>query len=176
VGLIISFSSHNTISGNNISANQDGINLGVLTSENMLNQNTIRDNHGIGINLQDTNNNLIVDNIISKNTIGINISGDTNTIKHNLISNNSLGITIYHFGWNTFVSSNDFLNNTRNAGFKELFRDRHNVWTKNYWDRSRVLPQPIFGRMSWRSFSISIPWMTFDWHPAKQPNHTSCFA
>ena len=169
-------SSYNSIRRNTISQSVfEAIRCSTSSSNTDISGNILKEN-GIGISLEDTNNNLIVDNIVSKNTIGINISGDTNTIKHNLISDNFEGITIYYLGRNTLISSNDLLNNTRNARFKELFRDRHNVWTKNYWDRPRVLPQPIFGRMSWRSFSVSIPWVTFDWHPATQPNHTSCFA
>lgn len=159
----------NTISNNNISLNTNGIIVGYSSTHNTLKENTIRGNLETGITLMhDAADNMVIDNVMRKNTLGITISGNQNTINHNIISNNSYGVNI-SYGSNNIICCNNFLDNKKNAGFKVLFAYRNNQWNKNYWDRSRILPQPILGRMSWRNPTISIPWLTFDWHPARKP-------
>ncbi len=169
IGIELYESFNNSISDNIISLNRDGIILGFLTSDNILRENAIIENSGIGIGLAtDAIDNKIADNIVNKNTLGINISGDSNAIYHNIISNNSHGIYISNGSINN-IYCNNFLFNKKNAGFYLTFIDGYNKWDKNYWDRPRVLPKLILGKMIWNNLMFAIPWLNLDWHPAQEP-------
>ena len=67
----------------------------------------------------------------------------------------------------------------KNNFIKNLFREAYQIgnkflhhknnWSGNYWNRPRVLPKPIFGRIG--VFFMLIPLINFDWFPAKEPNN-----
>jgi len=51
--------------------------------------------------------------------------------------------------------------------FKSLRYIRSTIkWDGNYWNRPRLLPKPILGRLP---PSGNIPWFHFDLHPAQEP-------
>jgi parallel beta-helix repeat protein len=106
----------------------------------------------------------IHDNYISENDNGIFFQDVLKfvTIKHNNISSNYKdGVYLFRSSGNK-IFENNFLNNARNAYFH--LRSFLNQWDGNYWNKSRTLPYPIIG-----SLRFSIPWINFDWHPAKEP-------
>jgi len=84
------------------------------------------------------------------------------SIINNKITNNELGLRFFGSNWN-FISKNNFLNNDKNAIFYDCYI---NQWRRNYWDKPRFLPMPIFGYMG---YFIPIPWFNFDWFPVKKP-------
>ena len=111
-------------------------------------------------------NNLISKNLISSiNGYAIDLisyfSGH-NTISNNNIINNSRGIWITGGNFNQIVNNN-FQNNGHNAFFYRF--SFFNTWDGNYWDGSRIVPYPITGRL----YLSIIPWIQFDWRPAKEP-------
>jgi len=57
-------------------------------------------------------------------------------------------------------------NTPKNAFFITAFSNT-NLWGNNYWDKGRIFPYPIFGKVQINI--IQLPWMNFDWHPAKKP-------
>jgi parallel beta-helix repeat protein len=92
-------------------------------------------------------------NLYESNTYGIlidyshNLTYSKNTIKDNVVG--MIGV------WSSScdVNHNNFLNNKIDAF---MYLSRFN-WMKNYWDRPRILPKPIFG---------ILPFIRFDLFPA----------
>jgi len=186
-------SNYSTISGNNIENNFYGIVM--FFSDNIdIIDNTVTDNNQCGIYLEGSSNNNILgnfidsqpfngvglwnssnNNIISENTIinnkysGIRmLETFSNIITKNMISKNLVGVRI-EYSSNTTISSNNFIKNRfREALFvgKEFLQNK-NTWDENYWDRSRVLPKPIFGMKG--NLFVLLPWLQFDWKPALEP-------
>jgi len=79
------------------------------------------------------------------------------------LSNNACGIWL----GNSILSKIHhctFINNEQHAYFVNSFL---NFWNGNYWNRSRILPKPIIGEISFRGKTI--PWINFDWHPLMKP-------
>ena len=67
------------------------------------------------------------------------------------------------------MKENNFINNNGiNAYFYTSFLD---FWFRNYWDDWQLpLPRPIYGEVRLERLNDSIiPWVQFDWHPAKEP-------
>jgi parallel beta-helix repeat protein len=119
----------------------------------------------------------IKDNIIMYNNEGIELRGSQNVLTNNQIANN------YNFGLYLFYASlclvqlNNFINNQKHTGF-EIFSRKGNQFLSNYWDNSLGFgPKAIFGMRYIQFFVdywgnplyLSIPWVQFDWHPAKEP-------
>jgi hypothetical protein len=94
-------------------------------------------------------------------SVGIRIYGNDNIFSHNNITNNTNGIILV--GDNNHITNNNFLKNGHNAFFY-LF-SKSNQWKYNYWNQTRSLPYVIIGRL----YLSIIPWVNFDWHPAKEP-------
>lgn len=69
---------------------------------------------------------------------------------------------------NTLISGNTFLDNVKNATF---YNSPGTIWWGNYWDRPRLLPRPIYGVKT--IFNHDLPWLAFDWRPAKEPFYTA---
>ena len=131
-------------------------------------QNNYISNNGIGVLIDESYNNLVTENIISDNYLGLCLcSFDTNigrnTITRNSIINSKrLGILI-DLSSENIVEKNNFIDNRRHAKFSSSFDTQ---WTHNYWQRQRILPKPIFGIYH---NTFPIPYLNFDWHPAKEP-------
>lgn len=145
------YSDYNTISGNKISNNNHSILL--KGSNNIISGNTLTDNNEYGITLQGSNNNIISDNNIMNNRGGLILEQSSN---NKIIRNNIINIT------------NDITRIHRDAIFwASKFLHCKNTWNQNYWNRTRLLPKPIFGKIT--IGFIPIPWINFDWHPATEP-------
>jgi len=73
---------------------------------------------------------------------------------------------------NLITNNNDITSTTtinkEKDGIFEAKKILHckNTWNQNYWNISRFFPKPIFGRIG---KNYLIPWLNFDWHPAKGP-------
>ncbi len=84
-------------------------------------------------------------------------------IKNNDIKNFSFGI--YLSGcFRTIIENNNILDCGVGAWCSQSY---FNIWHQNYWGRSHLLPKPIFGT---RGVFGLIPWINFDWQPARNPN------
>ena len=203
-GTGIALYSHNTTICDNIIINNDWWGIHIRGSNNNNISYNIISNNGWGGIFGTCSNQIIIGNKIMDNDIGIFlVFGSFIIIKHNNISGNSeFGMEIDKVT-NSSIIQNNFFNNKRNAVFvrsiigelgnklsneffykkfhKEIYDPyytpwKKNTWDENYWSRSRILPQPIFGsfRISGREFSfndlpVPIDCVNFDWHPAQEP-------
>ena len=171
IGLQLEKSHSNTISENTIMNNGDGIYLSD-SSNNIISENTIIDNKWFGIWFSNSSNNIIATNIISNNDdIGIYLDGSSdNNITKNTITNNDDGIYLEYSSDNT-VCNNNLRNDKLNAYFVARNRSHcKNKWDKNYWDRPRLTPYAILGKIKLENVKFS--WVNFDWHPLSQPYET----
>ena len=140
--------------------------------KNIITDNNIFDNKA-GISLHHSHKNNITNNSISKNYQGIKLTyySDQNIIKSNNILDNKFGIQLDYSDSNS-ITKNNFINHIKNAYFQTPYKFSTNTWLLNYWRRPRSLPKLIIG-MRWISFGQYgdhlIPWVMFDWHPAKEP-------
>ena len=218
---IVSISHNNTIKGNIIIDNGNGIQLGedyevyshsnvieenniiwnhfvgislVLSNNNVINKNIISSNkyHGIFLQSNDCNNNLITfnsisshsnmgiwsfgnSNVIQRNTVfsnrdGIRITScKYNIVQYNRISDNQDGIGI-EYSYQTTVTENNINFNTRDAwiygSFVMFFEGnwlKNNIFDSNYWGREQNRPKLI---LAW---CIFIPFVIFDYNPTQEP-------
>jgi parallel beta-helix repeat protein len=168
---INSYSEYNTITNNLIKCNKIGVFL-VSSSNNSIENNTIKNNNiGIGsyvayMSQQGSENNLIENNMISFNRLGIWVWYGSHLIRNNTITFNVKGVKLD--GENE-ICYNSFKHNGRNAVTHSI----QNEWYNNYWNRPRILPYPILGKVGIIStffyWFYLFPWIQFDWHPAQEP-------
>jgi len=149
--------------------------------------NTVRDAGGLYGIMISYHHNTVSDNIIdncprgisfwggSFNTIprnrisncsefGIVVGNNWNVFEYNTIENNAYGLLIYLASWSR-IQHNNFINNTIQAGFDQgMGFTGVNRFIQNYWNRPRLLPYPVVGRVF-----VIVPWVLFDWRPAKEP-------
>ncbi len=178
--MIHSYSNYNNISYNNVHSNTgSGISI-QGGSNNIVRGNLVHDDKqwsGISILKSWSKNNLIVDNNVYDNLIGIHLQGTMNTIKHNTIKNN-LEYGVYLDSWlsnckmNT-LEENNLMDNELNAYF-QVKPFSMNKWCDNYWsDWDSNLPKPIYGKLLvpiTPFFGLTLPWITFDTQPVSSPN------
>jgi parallel beta-helix repeat protein len=140
--------------------------------------------------LESSNDNLITTNEIINNEYGIKLYSKSrnNRIEVNTISHNTLGVflggTIYPTfvfnilldgSTNNRITNNNFIENTQDAFFQN---SRRNMWRRNYWNESRLLPKLISGELFIcrlqgippTAVEHHIPWIPrLDWRPALRP-------
>lgn len=186
-GIYLYYSNNNTIRWNNISNSYEGIRIGAsnwnIVSGNYLHSNiyrgiifwsfsiyntvkdnTISNNEYDGIYLADSHFNTITGNNINSNKekgIQLRVSG-RNIINSNNISNNKEGIDLYKSN-NNNINKNNFFNNKRNA----FYTICENKWNQNYWNRQRIFPKLIFGKIELGSKEVT--GINIDWRPALKP-------
>lgn len=165
IGLWLS-SSKNIVTRNIITNNSD-MGIDTFGSENIISGNIVKNNKGTGLYFIDSSKNNISDNEISSNYIGIILtwSRENDQNRDNIILRNNIR------------------NNTNvNAGFAEhKGLNGKNIWKNNYWGKPRIFPKPILGLKQTRFYYPTpfgllwffIPWLRFDWHPARQPYNIS---
>jgi len=124
---------------------------------------------------------LVFGNIIKNNFVGFALSGNSNNIiKDNIISHNELGINFF-LADNYEVNNNNFIKNEKHAYFEYVlflqFMPKIK-WNGNYWDDWNLpLPRIIKGekvivmvlRPGYVIKSTICQWYNIDWHPAKEP-------
>ena len=141
--------------------------LGIGTSQNnLVTNNYIGGNKREEIYLYYSKGIQIYDNIIDCNREDICLEDSSETIiSYNNINSRERGVAIFSF--KVEGSLNDLL--------ETIIKSYTNEFIRNYWGRMRVLPKPINGKISYwigppgASYSITLPWVIFDRHPAKQP-------
>ena len=113
-------------------------------------------------------NTVVAENSIINNEYGIFLASDCqpaelnlNNITKNLIKDNTECGIYLNNTYNNSISNNNFIFNKRTT----YFENSYNTWNNNYWNRPRLLPCPIFGKMDSK---LSIEW---DWHPRLLPNN-----
>jgi len=112
------------------------------------------------------NNISILNQEISHTTVGIELWDSHNCrILYNKISNNKEGIYLFYSNDN-LIQKNDFHDNERDAFFIGGILKGKNIWKQNYWNRPRILPKLIFGRII---IYTLVTWINIDWTPAKEP-------
>ena len=169
---------NNIISDNRINFNGNGI---VVESYftfafNRIIGNSVRFNSYGGIYLNGAGN-IVKYNVIENNSEGIFIIGGVlNLISKNVIRNNSqIGLEIAFSGLN-LIKSNNIMQNKRNVLFEMMLGT---VFFRNYWKPYLGFgPKAIWG-LQWiivgfdprQGFPIllPIPWVKFDWLPARHP-------
>ena len=121
-----------------------------------------------GIFLGNSNNNIISGNTILDNELGAWLASSRyNTISENSFENNGGNIVIINSSCNN-ISCNNFKYSHYLRRYKGIFSfDSDNKWNGNFWNRPRLLPVLIWGLKTTplrmrRSLDI-------DWHPASEP-------
>ena len=158
-------SSNNIVKGNTITDHLWGIQIGD-SYNNVISENKIT-NHYFSIFMRNCSNLKINRNIITNSffyAIHLNEKSKNNAIVRNTIANNSeYGIYLQYSFYNKFKENNIMKSNI-SVYFENSLLNR---WMRNYWEKPRLLPYPIFGNMELGK--ITIPWFNIDWNPAKEP-------
>jgi parallel beta-helix repeat protein len=147
---------------------RQGIVLRDPSHDNFVSGNIIS-NCDTGILLWDSPYNLITKNIIYNcSEFGIDNTYIYNTFQYNTLKDNQVGYQTLTGVYNSIINNN-FIDNQVHAQyqynqFRSCFSNR---WIGNYWDKGRILPYPIVGQI------LFLPWIQFDWNPAKEPNSMS---
>jgi len=150
-----------------IDSNNDSQAILLISSNRNIILNNNISNNNVGISLESIcEKNKIEKNYINSNRyFGIIIdSCDNNLILKNTIKKNGeFGIYFKDSSRNK-IKKNIFIENNNSAYFKHSFFNR---WINNYWDLPRFLPKPIFGKIIIGSRLVK--WINIDWRPAKIP-------
>ncbi len=170
-------SSYTTISNNIISGNgeegQGGLNIWLYqSSHNTISGNIIEKGKGYGLAIcywsthTTVRGNIIADNRLEG--IKSRYCYDNNIYENTIKNNSYFGIRILNASANNIIKHNNFIDNKpMNAFFTITDFSLSNQWNGNYWSRPRIFPKLVIGciKKDW----IYIPWINFDWHPAKKP-------
>ncbi|KYK28671.1 hypothetical protein AYK20_06850 [Thermoplasmatales archaeon SG8-52-1] len=183
-GLWLYHSSGNLIFENTIEHHHYGIWLENSLNNN-LSYNNILDMWSYAIILGDSKDNIIFNNIICNNSGGIYLRDSCNNeISRNLIGWNYRGIILMDqesFSSDNNIIKNIFKNNGKIDASFSMNRGaiNNNFWDKNFWNKPLNFAKMIIGSRQLFYFPgipfhfpgmwIVIPWVTFDWHPAKEP-------
>ena len=153
------------ISHNIIINNYYGVDSETTEHVNITGNIIVENNYGIVF--CDVQNSVIrYNHILSNKKIGILCTwvayrgSYSNSIYYNTIQKNTMGIFLESSPRNKIICNN-FYQNIVDASFQS---SNLNDWNHNYWNRPRILPKPVIGTMY-----FNIPWVNFDWHPAKEP-------
>ncbi len=172
-GICLKYSNLNEIHNNSVSLGDVGIQL-TKSNNNKICYNEIFDHKehqspselDFGIIINESNFTNIVCNNFHNNDVDIYcINSNENNIVKNVFL--SCGIYLYVSYFNIFNYNNLDTTNP----YVSFYYIRPNIifsnnWNHNYWGGLRHLPRPIIGIRG--PFHL-IPWINFDWYPAKEP-------
>jgi len=155
-----------TIIGN-IIANNRFIGLFVYAQNCLVSQNTITDNNlGILVFPDPKGNNMIFNNIVDSNCVGIDIAALNVSVFRNEIRSNLRSIRVTESS-NISIVENNFRRNENPPIFVQWDKNA-TKWNGNYWNRPRLFPKLIFGRR-YLANGKTIYWINLDWHPVQKP-------
>jgi len=166
--------SHNNTFSNNEITNCESFSFLIdQSSFNIITNNFIHDNEGIGIKLDFTMKNTFRNNLIINNFYGLILERSILTLViNNEISNNEYGILL-ETSYGNFILKNNIIDNYRNANFRNAWANR---WLGNYWEPHLFGPKIIFGKIyklvprGWTFEEVDIMILfKIDWNPAKEP-------
>lgn len=128
-GISLDISSFDTLSGNNVTANDNGIRLGGSSNNNTISENNATANNYYGLMIYSSSNNTINENTVTNNSGGIDLNGSSNnTISgNNVITNNYRGFLLSWSSSNT-IYHNNFINNPSQASCYQST----NLWDDGY--------------------------------------------
>ncbi len=131
IGIYLSDASDSIIESNTIDINDYGMILENNSFSNLIENNTIKNNHEIGIGMWNAETNSIVSNLLSNNMRGFNI-GDgcvSNIFTNNTITNHEeIGMGLWNVGNNT-ITNNTLSDNWR--GFNIGDSSTTNIFSNN---------------------------------------------
>jgi hypothetical protein len=136
-----------------------------LTADDILFQSFTVNNSHFGIVIHGTSGHCIYNTNIVNNLHGISLQKESTSIEicHNFFDLNQYGIRMNSCS-QINMHHNQLESYKLNAFFVgTCFAHAKNTWDANYWERHRIMPYPIFGKISLGAFSL--PWLNFDWHP-----------
>lgn len=114
------------IKNNSIYGNQNGLRL-LRSRANIIDGNLLQDNAAYGIHLFDNSeSNLISDNTVEKNGIGLMIQSNGNQLSKNNIRKNRTGIYFYETAANNYLITNDVSQNRLYAVFVKTNKGSEN--------------------------------------------------
>jgi len=175
--IIVNASSHNIIQDNDMSKNYVCMSFWPFSHDNHIIGNAIHEHDYYSLSFYTlSNNNIVRYNNFSDNIEwSIRIAGaDNNLVEYNSISGSLGGEWGYGYGigvqsaFQNTIRYNNIMNNKNNA---VILNSLNNHWIENYWDDYNGFgPKVIWGRIMLPQISdFYIPWLNFDWHPAKEP-------
>jgi len=157
------------------------------SSNNIILRNVIQNSGKIGFGMYISgDNNEIKYNIFKNNYVGISLHDESNIISYNCFDSNRK-CAIYMTFWNSEnskITCNNFINNglivfQLGINFQYMLSTIESEQVDaNYWDTwtgsgpNRVrcsVRIDFFERDPFWYFSISIPWLSFDWNPVSEP-------
>lgn len=148
------------ISGFTIQYGKYGIALYISCGSTVKNNSIIFNNEN-GIRLHGASGNIIRDDIISNNKIGIKL-------EEGCVGAPGIFVNCHK---NTIIKNN-FLDNKLAAYFIYGFQDPplNNPWIQNYWNRPRQTPKLVIGKIRINTYLFdSLPWFNIDLRPAFKP-------
>lgn len=166
----------NNITVKNLEFSNTFIGLQLFETENCLISDNIFSNLGWAGLLAFSNNNIISGNIFSNNIVGLLFGGcEGNKVSKNSFENNEIGLG---FGWSSgnLISNNNF--KYLYPFNKNIFSiESKNTWNGNYWNRGRLLPVLIwnFKIIHLRRPRIIPTSPDIDWRPARRLNDIDSF-
>ena len=117
-GIYLEESSHNTIAGNTLTNNGEGIWLFIDCNNNTIQRNTIAQGYG-GIGTNYASYNTIADNLIAENegrAVHLDDQSNYNRLLRNNITDNSWGVYLDHVSANNIFRNNSIAGNYVNFG------------------------------------------------------------
>ena len=169
-GLVLRNSTNNNIYKNDMHHNYCSMSLWPQSNQNHISYNLFHDHPGCGIGIWDNANLNIIDHnqFYNNKKWGLVLTHTGgNLILQNTISNNTLGLRINRGAFN-IITHNNFINNNHSAIFENSTLNR---WIRNYWDdRIIFLPKIIHGTaLNLWDTTKSYPWINIDFFPTKKP-------
>ena len=156
MGIVIASFSHGNLFSNNYLSESENIGISLSrSSRNLFIGNTIRKCKKIGIELSHPHENIFCcDNNFTKNVIMDNeiaIQGEgaqDNLFYQNQIDNNTYGVFSIE-NHSDVIYRNTFTNNLHDACCLKTLNSLRTTctWDENFWNRPRILPYPILGRL-----------------------------
>ena len=148
-GVLLNYSSGNSISGNNITNSMDGIRLN-HSSGNSISRNNIT-NGLYGIRLDYSFDNIISGNNITNNVYGIGLasSSDNNDISgNNITANIEYGISLYYSSLDNSISGNNITNSMDGIRLNHSFdniisgnnitNNRYGIWLEDSYSYNSI--------------------------------------
>jgi parallel beta-helix repeat protein len=162
----------NSVIGNIMSTGSGFISLRIADNNEVIGNTIESTESGLGIRLDVSDNNIISGNTITNRVYGLIVEkSNGNTITRNDIKNNDEGVTLEE-SKNNKITKNNFIDNEEKHAY--CTDSLINLWRRNFWERPRILPKLIPGKINiyrdWPMPPIVIPIPSIDLYPARTLN------